>query len=123
MSYCTNCGAELSDEMLFCSKCGYKNIALSEASKAERTSNTTASKKKNKVLFVLLALFVAAVTVAFILLSPDKEVPFSENPEAISAAASSVVRLDSMAKAENSMPPAVVLLCLKKVQSSQITML
>lgn len=94
MSYCTHCGAELNDDMLFCSKCGYKNIALSEPSKSENNSNATPSKKKNKGLFVLLALLVAAAAAAFILLSPDKEVPFSENPEAISAAASSVVRLD-----------------------------
>lgn len=94
MSFCTKCGAELNDEMLFCPKCGCKNIALSDKAESESAYNNAPSKKKNKGLFALLALLVAAAAAAFILMFPDKEVPFSENPEAISAAASSVVRLD-----------------------------
>lgn len=83
MSFCPNCGIEITDEKNFCPNCGNP---LQEGIK------TKANKSSKALLLILCVVLCSGVMVGGLLIFMQK--PFSDNPKAIKKAAQSVVLVE-----------------------------
>lgn len=93
MSFCTHCGSPLNNYALFCPKCGHKNLVITTQEEVVASSKKG---KNKKIYFSLIIVLVVVIAVIGFFAFPQtqEETPFSNNPEAISQAVSSVVKLN-----------------------------
>lgn len=90
MSYCPNCGKQITETSNFCSNCGAQ-LSPSE------TAHETKTRKRSPVLIICAAiLLVLAVGIGLVkfLRNAAESTPFSDSPDAIQAASGSVVLLN-----------------------------
>lgn len=90
MSYCPNCGKQITETSNFCSNCGAQ-LSPSE------TAHETKTRKRSPVLIICAAiLLVLAVGIGLVkfLRNAAESTPFSDSPDAIQAASDSVVLLN-----------------------------
>lgn len=90
MSYCPNCGKQITEASNFCSNCGAQ-LSPSE------TAHETKARKRSPVLIICAAiLLVLAVGIGLVkfLGNTAESTPFSDSPDAIQAASGSVVLLN-----------------------------
>ncbi len=91
MSYCPNCGKQITETSNFCSNCG------AQLSPSETAHETKARKSSHVILIICAAiLLVLAVGIGLVkfLGNAAKSTPFSDSPDAIQAASGSVVLLN-----------------------------
>lgn len=80
--YCSNCGAELSPDALFCSKCGSKaNSNLNDNNSADK-STIMPVKNKKKPIIILVAVICAIVAI-YVLLSGISDINHSREVSSI----------------------------------------
>mgnify|MGYP004654443239 CR=1 FL=1 len=91
MSYCPNCGKQITETSNFCSNCG------AQPSPSE-TAHETKTRKRSPVILIICAaiLLVLAVGIGLVkfLGNTAESTPFSDSPDAIQAASDSVVLLN-----------------------------
>lgn len=91
MSYCPNCGKQITETSNFCSNCG------AQPSPSE-TAHETKTRKRSPVILIICAaiLLVLAVGIGLVkfLGNAAESTPFSDSPDAIQAASDSVVLLN-----------------------------
>lgn len=91
MSYCPNCGKQITEASNFCSNCGAQ-LSPSE------TAHETKTRKSRPVILIICAaiLLVLAVGIGLVkfLGNAAERTPFSDSPDAIQAASDSVVLLN-----------------------------